>query len=96
MAEIYVGLFKGDVRKDMLDENSPMVFWDYCDERRALIKNVTAKDLSQLRGQTPHFSIFGEEGDISNICQFGLYEWIYFSETTAELPFPAHVLGRRL
>ena len=57
---------------------------------------MTAKDLFQLQGQTPHFATFGEEGDISNICQFGWYEWVYFRETTSKFPFPAHVLGRCL
>ena len=46
-----------------------------------------------MQGQTPHFTTFGEEGDISNICQFGCYEWVHFWETTSKLPFPAHVLG---
>ena len=62
----------------MLDEYSPLVFWDYCAERRALIKNMKAKDLFQFQGQTPHFTTFGEEGDISNICQLGCFEWVYF------------------
>ena len=57
---------------------------------------MTAKDVFQLRGQTPHFATFGEEGDISSICQFGCYEWVYFRETNAEFPFPSHVLGRCL
>ena len=48
----------------MLDENSSLVFWYYCAEERALITNLTAKDLFQLRGQTPHFDTFVEEGDI--------------------------------
>ena len=95
-AELYVGLFKEYVRKDMLDGNSPLVFWDYCAEIRALIKNMTAKYLFQLRGQTSHFSTFGEEGDISNICQFCWFEWVYFRETTGKFPFPSHVLGRCL
>ena len=93
-AELYVGLFKGAVRKDMLQENPLLVFWEYCDERRAAITNMTAKDLFQLQGQTPHFATFGEEGNISKICQFGWYEWVYFRETTAKSPFPTHVLGR--
>ena len=38
-AKLYVGLFKEAVRKDMLQENSPLVFWDYCAERRAAITN---------------------------------------------------------
>ena len=54
---------------------------------------MTAEDLFQLRGQTPHFTTFGEEGDTSNICQFGWYEWVYFCETIAELPFPSHIIG---
>ena len=31
---------------------------------------MTAKDLFQLQGQTPHFATFGEEADISNFCLF--------------------------
>ena len=77
----------------MLQENSPLVFWDYCAERRAAITNMTTKKLFQLKEQTPHFTKFGEEGDISKICQFGWYEWVYFWETTEKAPFPAHVLG---
>ena len=57
---------------------------------------MTAKDLFQLQRQTPDFATFGEEGDISNIFQFGWYEWVYFRETSAKLPFLYHVLGRCL
>ena len=73
-AELYVGPFKEAVCKDMLDKDSPLIFWDYCANHRALIINMTAKDLFQLWGQTPNVATFGEEGDISNICQFGWYE----------------------
>ena len=48
-AELYVGLFKEVVRKDMFQENPPLVFWDYCAESRADITNMTAKDLFQLQ-----------------------------------------------
>ena len=57
----------------MLQENPPLVFWNYFAEGRAAITNMTAKDLFQLQVQIPHFATFGEEGDISNICQFGWY-----------------------
>ena len=93
ISELYVGLFKESVRKDMLDEKYPLVFWYYCSERRARITNTTAKDLFQLRVHTPHYATFGEEGDISNICQFGWYEWVYFRETIGNFPYPSHVLG---
>ena len=39
--ELYVGLFKEAVRKDMLYQNYRLVFWDYCAERRVLITNMT-------------------------------------------------------
>ena len=95
-AELYVGLFKEAVMKDMLQENPPLFIWDYCAERRAAITNMTVKYLFQLQVKTPHFATFGKEGDISSICQFGWYEWVYLWETTAKSPFPAHVLGRCL
>ena len=65
-------------------------------ERRALITNITAKDMFHLRVQTPQYATFGEEGDIYNICQFGWYEWVYFRETTGKFPYLSHVLGRCL
>ena len=34
-AELYIGLMKEAVRKDMKDSSSPLAFWDYCCERRA-------------------------------------------------------------
>ena len=34
-AELYIGLLKEASCKDMHETDSPMVFWDYCFERRA-------------------------------------------------------------
>jgi hypothetical protein len=44
-AELYIGLIKEVVRKDMKESNCPLAFWDYCMERRARINNITAKSL---------------------------------------------------
>ena len=95
-AELYIGLLKESVRKDMRETDSPMVFWDYCLERRARIHNLTAKSNFKLHGSTPHTVTTGEEGDISNLCQFGWYEWCYFREHTASFPNNKEVLGRVL
>ena len=56
-----------------------MKFWDYCAEHRASIHNVTPRNpLFHLHGQAPiDLSI---QGDISNICQFGWYDWRYYRE----------------
>ena len=95
-AELYVGLLKEAIRKDMRDTNSPLVLWDYCLERRVLIFQVTAKKLFQLNGTNPHTATFGTEADISHLCQFGWYEWVYYRDQSASFPFPKECLGRCL
>ena len=95
-AELYVGLLKEGTRKDMRAMHSPLVLWDYCVERRALILNATAKNLYQLQGSNAHTVTFGEEMDISNICQFGWYEWVYYREVSAKYPYQQECLGRCL
>ena len=87
---------KEATRKDMRAQHSPLVLWDYCAERRAMIFCLTARNLFQLQGKTPHTATFGEEGDISNLCQFDWYEWVYFWDGSANYPFPKLSLGRCL
>ena len=79
----------------MKDSNSPLVFWDYCAERRALINNLTAKNLFQLDGTNANFKITGEAGDISNLCTFGWYDWIYYRDSSG-FPNQQEKLGRVL
>jgi hypothetical protein len=95
-AELYVGLMKESVRKDMRESNCPLVLWDYCAERRARIHNLTPKKLFQLQDQNPHTATTGEEGDISNLCVFGWYEWCYYREQGSQFPYPKEQLGRVL
>ena len=100
-AELYIGLIKEAVikeavRKDMHESNSPRWFWDYCVERRVGINNLTAKNVFRLHGSTPHTLTTGDEGDISNLCQYVWYEWCYFRDQTAAFPNNKEVLGRVL
>ena len=55
----------------------PLVLWDYAMEWRALIYQVTPKNLFQLNGTKPYTATFGNEADIPHICQFGWYHWVY-------------------
>ena len=77
-AELYIGLMKEAVRKDMREADSPLPLWDFCIERRARVHNLTAKDRFALHGTTPHTLTTGDEGNILNLCQYGWYEWCYF------------------
>ena len=95
-AELYVGLLKESTRKDLAARHSPLVLWDYCAERRAMIFCLTARNLFQLQGTTPYTATFGEEGDISNLCRFDWYDWVYFWDGSAKYPFPKLSLGRCL
>ena len=92
----YIGIIKEAVRKDMKESDCPLVLWDYCVERRAQINNLTAKDLFQLHGMNAYTSLTSEEGDISNLRQFGFYDWCYFREKKNQFPFNTHQLGRVL
>ena len=60
-AELYIGLIKEAVRKDMRETNSPLRLWDYCVERRARINNLAAKNAFKLHGSTPHTVTTGDE-----------------------------------
>jgi hypothetical protein len=95
-AELYIGLLKEAVRQDMKESDSPMVFWDYCLERRARIHNMTAKFNFKLHGTNVYTVTTGEEGDISNLCRFAWYDWCYYREHTAAFPKQREVLGRVL
>ena len=95
-AELYIGLIKETVRKDMCKSNSRLCLWDYCVERRARINNLTTKNAFKLHGSTPYTVTTGDEGDISNLCQYGWYEWCYFRDQTAAFPNNKEVLERVL
>ena len=95
-AELYIGILKEAVRKDMKEANCPLAFWDYCLERRARINNLTAKDLFSLHGTNAHTELTGEEGDISSLCQYTFYDWCYYREHNEQFPFNREVLGRVL
>ena len=92
LSEIYVGLTKTSIQKDLRESDAPMVFWDLCAERRMRINNLTSRTLFQLQGQNPHLANFGEEGDIYNVCQFKWYEWAYAIDGADKLPNQAQLL----
>jgi hypothetical protein len=52
-AELSIELMKEAVRKDMKDQDTPMIFWGYSIERRARIHNLTAKENFKLHGSNP-------------------------------------------
>ena len=80
LAELYIGLLKEAVCKDMKESDSPLKFWDYCAEQRVLINNLTSKNLYQFNGANANLKIVGDADDISNLCSLGWFEWCYFRD----------------
>ena len=72
----------------MRELDCPLRLWDYCAQHCACINNLTAWSLFSLHGQNPHQTVNGEEGDISNLCQ---YKW--YVGATLENKRPGHAKG---
>ena len=68
------------MRENMWATNSPMCLWDYTIERWVLIHNAISYSLFQNKGLSPHTATFGSQEDISNICNFVWYEWVYYRD----------------
>ena len=100
LAERFIGLLKSGVRADLRDSNAPMVFWDYCLERRVQIMNLTARSTHKLGGLNPYTATTHAPADISNIATFGWFEWVYCLEdrnsSLHKFPHALSVLGRCL
>ena len=78
--ELYIGLLKEAVRRDMREFYSPLPLWCYCIERRAKIHDAIPRPLFQSKGFTPFEATFGTSDDISNICNIRWYEWVYYRD----------------
>ena len=95
-AELYIGLLNNAIICILRNSDCPLKLWYYCAQRRALIHSLTPKSLFQLEKLTPYEQQFGTPGDISNLCQFGWYEWCYFCEERNNFTFNKDILGRVL
>ena len=95
-AERYIQILKNSSKRDMTQSDSPIVFWCYCIERRAMIENCCAKDNYLLKGSSPHSMMTGEMTDISHLCNFKWYEWVKFRKPGKKYPYPTEKLGRCL
>ena len=73
LTERYVVLTKTLIQNDPRKSYAPMVLWNFCAERRMRINDLTDRPLFRLQGQNTHLATFGEDWEISNVCQFKWY-----------------------
>ena len=78
-------LKKGTGRK-MIRTGSPKVLWDNCLELEAKIRSSTASNIFELEGEVPKTVINGETTNITQLCEFGWYDWVYFHDNAVTYP----------
>ena len=95
-AELWIGLVKKAIVRELKATGAPMKLWCYLGEWFCKVNNSLAREIYQLQGQTPSFKATGQITDISSICEFGWYDWIYYRDHEASFPRPKERLGRYL
>ena len=78
MAELYIGIIKEAVKKDMKESSCSLPLWDYCVERRVRINNMTAKDRFNLHGSNA--IIETEELRFFLLVKYLVESWIQLRE----------------
>lgn len=95
-AERYIQMLKNETRADMEKAGSPAAFWCYCIERQAKVINIVARNNVLLQGETPKTKITGKLSDISQLADFGWYEWCIYKKEGIAYPHSDKLLGRVL
>ena len=77
-AESAIRELKRMYRRAMNSSGAPRVLWDLCIELQAEIRSHTALDLFALSGDVPGTVLTGDTTDISHLCQFAWYDFVWF------------------
>jgi hypothetical protein len=80
----------------MLKTGSPKRLWDHFIKLEGLIRSHTANDIYSTGGEVPETIMKGGIADISQICEYGWYDWVMFRDTMEAFPENKLVLGRYL
>ena len=80
IAERAGGIIKSKTRDMMRRTNTPLVLWDYCVEYNAEIRCMTATNIFDLNNRTPFESVLGFTPDISELVEFGWYQWVWYHD----------------
>jgi hypothetical protein len=66
----------------MISSNGPEIIIDHFFELMAEIWSNTSLGLLSQQGKTPTEHLLGDTIDVSNICQFEWYEWVWWLDAT--------------
>ncbi|GAX26404.1 hypothetical protein FisN_UnNu099, partial [Fistulifera solaris] len=95
LAEDGIRELKRMYRRAMIRTNSPRCLWDLCLVYHAYVRSHSCLSIRQLDGEVPQTLLTGDTADISHICEFGWYDWVWFISPQDENMERKH-LGRYL
>ena len=87
---------KRAARRAMEKSDFPASLRDYFAELQAKIRYHTAYDIPKLNVQVPKTVVTGNTADISELVQFGWYQWIYYRDAITYIPLPEEKLEKYL
>jgi hypothetical protein len=62
---------------------SPRRLWDHAIELASILRSHLALDMYKLNSQVPETIMLGQTADISFICSFAWYNWVYYKKQNA-------------
>ena len=83
---------KQGTRRTMVATHTPAMLWDHCSEWRAKVMSNTARGNYRLQSQVPETMLTGQTSDISNLAEYGWYEWVKYHDYSSK----EETLGRWL
>lgn len=95
LAEDGIRELKRMYRRAMIRTNSPRCLWDLCLVYHAYVRSHSCLSIRQLDGEVPQTLLTGDTADISHICEFGWYDWVWYISPQDENMERKH-LGRYL
>ena len=72
----------------MKKSDFPARLWYYCAELQAEIRFHTAQYIHTLNGKDLEYVVTGNTADISQLVEFGWYQWIYYRDAKTSFPLP--------
>ena len=64
----------------MIKSNSPKKLWDDHIELEMEIRSCTTNNVIELKGEVPRTVMKGETANLTHLCEFGWYDWVYFRD----------------
>jgi hypothetical protein len=86
---------KQGVSRLMIKTGFPKKLWNHCIILMEMIRSSTTNSIYMTAGQVPETIMTGETADISQICQFGWFDWVMYHDP-AKFPDNKMILGRYL